>query len=178
MKFKTKEMNFWINMTEKEKIEKSTAEKFIVVYNEKFKTAFAVVKEQSDHPDIVCEEKSGNRLKLEITLTEDRDNDIKALLGRSEHKNIEYVRKHGMSSASALSGNVMNRAYSRILGKMSKDYGINVALVVRDVSPLEWDWNMCLSELTRKLENIRNPFDKGVWIFTTPQNQNKIFRVL
>ena len=164
-------------MTEKEKIEKATAEKFIVVYNGKFKTTFEV-KKQSDYPDIICEDKSVNQLNLEITLTEDRDNDIKALLGRSEHKSIEYVRENGTGPSSMLSGNVVDHARNRILGKMSKDYGKNTALVVRDVSPLEWDWNMCLLEFTKKLEKIHNPFDKGVWIFTTSQNQNKIFRVL
>ena len=164
-------------MTEKERIEKATAGEFIQAYNEKFNTFFAV-KELSDHPDIICEDKGGNQLKLEITLTEDQDNDIKALLGRSEHKNIEYVKKHGMGPVSVFQGNVMEHAYNRILAKMSKDYGVNVALVVRDVSPLQWDWNVCISELTKKLENVSNPFDKGVWILTTSQNQNKIFRVL
>jgi len=83
-----------------------------------------------------------------------------------------------MGQASALSGNVMEHAYNRILVKMYKDYGTNVALVIRDVSRLEWDWNTCLSELTTKLKGISNPFDKGVWILTTSQNQNRIFRVL
>lgn len=164
-------------MTEKEKIEKFTAEKFIGAYNKKFKTSF-FIKEQSDYPDIICEDKSGSQLNLEITLTEDQDNDIKALLGRSEHRSLEYVKKHGMGQASALSSNVMDNAYKRISIKMSKNYGINVVLVVRDVSPLEWNWNMCLSELTKKLKDITNPFDKGIWILTTSQNQNKIFCVL
>lgn len=164
-------------MTEKKKIEKATAEKFIEAYNTNFKTSF-VVKEQSDHPDIICEDRGGNQLKLEITLTEDKDKDIKALLGRSEHKSLEYLKEHGMGPVSVLSGNVMEHAYHRILGKMSKDYGINVALVVRDVSPLEWDWNMCIPEIAKKLKDIPNPFNEGVWILTTSQNQNKIFRVL
>lgn len=164
-------------MTEKEKIEKSTAEEFIAVYNKNFKTTFAV-KKHSDHPDIICEDKNGNQLKLEITLTEDQDNDIKALLGRSEHKDIEYVKKHGMGPASALSGNVMEHAYNRILKKMSKNYGTNVALVVRDTSPLDWDWNLCISKLTEKLKNVSNPFDKGVWILLIAQDGSKIFRVL
>ena len=72
-------------MTEKEKIEKATAEKFLAAYNANSNTAFEI-KEQSDSPDIVCEDKDGNQLKLEITLTEDQDNDIKALLGRSERQ--------------------------------------------------------------------------------------------
>lgn len=164
-------------MTEKEQIEKVTADKFIEAYNTKFNTSF-VVKKQSDHPDILCEDKSGSQLNLEITLTEDQDKDIKALLGRSEHKSLEHARQYRTGPESALSGNVMEHAYHRIIEKMSKDYGTNVALVVRDVSPLEWDWNICIPELVKKLKDIPNPFDKGIWILTLSPNQNKIFRIL
>lgn len=164
-------------MTEKEKIEKFTAGEFLTAYNANLNTSFAI-KEHSDHPDITCEDKNGSQLKLEITLTEDQDNDIKALLGRSEHKDVEYVKKHGMGPASSLSGNVMEHAYNRILLKMSKNYGTNVALVVRDISPLEWNWDMCIAELSEKLKNVSNPFNKGVWILTTTRSGSKIFRVL
>lgn len=163
--------------TEKGKIEKASAEKFLLAYNTYSKTAFEI-KALSDSPDIVCEDKNGNQLKLEITLTEDQDNDIKASLGRSEHRSIEYIRKNGMGPASALSGNVMDNAYNRILEKMSKDYGVGVALVVRDVSPLEWDWNICIRQLSEKLKNVSNPFDKGVWVLTTTRSGSKIFCVL
>ncbi|MBI1755209.1 hypothetical protein HYR65_02910 [Candidatus Azambacteria bacterium] len=166
-----------ITINEKEKIEKFTAEKFIEAYNARFNTTFAI-KEHSDKPDFICKDKNGVEMKLETTLTEDQDNDIRALLGRSEHKNFEYVRKHGMNPASALLGNVMKHAYNRISEKMLKNYGKNVALVLRDASPLEWDWDICLPELKKKLESNSNPFDKGVWILTISQNQNKIFQVL
>ena len=72
----------------------------------------------------------------------------------------------------------MDYAYRRIIGKVSKNYGANVALVVRDVSPLEWDWNICIPELAKKLKDVSNPFDKGIWILTSSSNQNKIFRIL
>jgi len=163
-------------MTEKQQIEKSTAEKFIKLYNTENSTFFEI-KELSDHPDIVCEDSVGNQLKLEITLTEDRNGDIQALLGRSEHKSLEHAKQHGMGPASAFSGNVIEHAYHRIFAKMSKNYGTNVALVVRDVSPLGWDWNAEKLKLARKLKNVSNPFDKGIWIFTSSQ-QDKIFRVL
>jgi len=163
-------------MTEKQQIEKSSAEKFITLYNKKLNTSFEV-KKLSDSPDIICEDLVGNQLKLEITLTEDRDGDIKALLGRSEHKSLEHARQHGMGPASALLGNVAEHVYHRILAKMSKDYGTDVALVVRDVSPLGWDWDIEKSKLTRKLEGASNPFDKGIWILTSSQ-QDEVFRVL
>ena len=45
-------------MTEKKQIEKATAEKFIEAYNTNFNTSF-VVKEQSENPDIICEDQRG-----------------------------------------------------------------------------------------------------------------------
>lgn len=160
-------------MTEKKRVEKATAEKFIEMYNKKFSTFFVVKKQLNPpNPDIFCEDKGGSQLNLEITLTEDQDGDIKALLGRSEHKN------HIGGSISSFPGNVMEHACRRIIKKMSNDYGMNVALVVRDVSPLEWDWNMHTSEFVKKLKGISSPFDKGIWILTTSQNQNKIFKIL
>ena len=159
-------------MTEKEKIEKVTAEKFLKLYNNKFNTMY-IIKEISDHPDVLCEDLSGNKLSLEITLTEDCGNDIKALLGRSEHKDLAYVKEHGMGTARDFV-NVSKNALQRIREKMRKDYGANVALVVRDVSPLDWDWN---DVLDKKLDDIKNPFEKGIWILTCG-NPNKIYQIL
>ncbi len=163
-------------MTEKGKIEKATAEYFIKQYNLKFQTSFKI-NELSDKPDILCVDNAGNNLNLEITLTEDNDGDIKALLGRSEHKSLEHVRQHGMGPASTLSSNVAEHAYHRILAKISKNYGANTALVVRDVSPLGWDWDTEKSKLAKKFENIFNPFDKGIWILTTSSG-TKIYKIL
>jgi len=163
-------------MTEKQQIEKNTAEKFIKLYNIEMGTFFKI-KKLSDYPDIICEDLSGNQLNLEITLTEDKKGDIKTLLGRSNHKTLEYLRGNGMGQASCLSGNVLEQAYHSIYNKRLKDYGINTALVVRDVSPIGWDWNFCVKSLTSRLENIQNPFDKGIWIITLSV-QEKIFRIL
>ena len=110
-------------------------------------------------------------------LTEDNEKDIKALLGRSEHKSLEYARKYGMGKASSLFGNVLEQAYHKIYKKMSKDYGTNVALVIRDVSPIGWDWDFCIKNLINRLKDIHNPFHKGIWILTSYQ-QDKTFRVL
>jgi hypothetical protein len=162
-------------MNEKEKIEKVTAEKFIKLYNDKFSTSYSI-KESSDNPDILCEDLDGTNLSLEITLTEDRDYDIKSLLGRSEHRDLAYVKKHGMGPASALSDNVLEKAHQAIIKKMYKDYGKNVALIIRDVSPVGWDWNDAIVSLASKLTDIKNPFDKGIWLITC-HNQNRIYRV-
>ncbi len=159
-------------MTGKEKIEKYTAEHFIKQYNLKYKTSFTVNK-LSDNPDILCSDNAGRKLNLEITLTEDNYGDIKALLGRSEHKSIAYMNDIG----SALSGNVYEQVFESINKKMLKDYGSNTALVVRDTSPIGWDWNLEVVKLRSKLIDMKNPFDKGVWILTTLPNI-KIYKIL
>ncbi len=163
-------------MTEKQQIERLTAEYFITQYNLEFKTSFAI-KELSDNPDVLCADSTGKNLKLEITLTEDNDGDIKALLGRSEHKSLEYVKQYGMGSASALSRNVAEHAHNRISEKMYKDYGTNVALVVRDTSPLGWNWDLEKAKLAQRLKNIPNPFDMGIWILTSSLD-TKIYKIL
>lgn len=71
---------------------------------------------------------------FEITLTEDRPNDIKAALGRSDHRSPEIFHKEH-PRASSLQGNVVCMITSRISAKLKKDYGPNTALVIRDSSP-------------------------------------------
>jgi hypothetical protein len=65
---------------------------------------------------------------------------------------------------------------SRIQSKLSKDYGSNAALVVRDSSPLDWDWNLVTDQIKNMLNLKRNPFDKGIWIIS--YSKDKIFRIL
>ena len=160
-------------MTEKEKIEKATAEKFLEIYNQKFDSSFKI-KKLSDSPDIICVDQNGKKFNLEITMTEDRDGDIKALLGRSNHKDLEYVRIHGMGPASELSGNVFDNVCERILKKMNKDYGSSVALVVRDTSGVEWDWNLEINKIKGRISNHKNPFDLGIWILS----EKKIYKII
>ncbi len=164
-------------MNEKKQIEKATAEKYIELYNRKYDTTFKI-KEWSDNPDVICENQTGDKLNLEITLTENNDGDIQALLGRSEHKSLKHAKEHGMGQASSLSGNVSEQAYNRIHEKMMKDYGVNVALVVRDTSPLDWNWNSEIKKLALRLKGVKNPFDKGIWILSPSQSQSKLFRVI
>ena len=80
-------------MNEKEAIEKATADAFIKLYNSEMGTSFSIV-EYSDAPDICCQDLKGNRFNFEITLTEDRPKDIQALLGRSNHRSLEALKKH------------------------------------------------------------------------------------
>jgi hypothetical protein len=172
-------------LNEKEAIEKATADAFIKLYNSEMGTSFSIA-EYSDAPDIRCQDIEGNIFNFEITLTEDRQGDIQALLGRSEDKDIESIRIHlakvkaGKASIferiSCLQDDVTVIVISRIESKLKKDYGNNVALVIRDTSPLDWDWDMVIDQIKSQLDLERNPFDKGIWIITS--QKDKIYRIL
>ena len=172
-------------MTEKEAIELETAEKFTELYNSQMGTSFSIIK-HSDAPDFYCQDKEGTELKIEITLTEDRPGDIQALLGRSDARSPEALKRHNeavergeesiFESVSCLQGNVSQMAKNRIQPKLDKDYGSNTALVVRDVSPLGWSWETVLDEIASSLDLRNNPFDKGIWLIAF--SSNKIFRIV
>jgi len=172
-------------LSEKEKIEKAIADAFIELYNADYDTTY-VIKEYSDAPDIRCQDGKGNIFNLEITLTEDRPSDIPALLGRSDHKNLETLKSHLdkvktgsasiFDSVSCLSGNVLETLIQRILAKSNKDYGNNVALVVRDSSPVGWDWENIIPDIRHGLKGHNLPFDKGVWLIS--YDKNRIVRLV
>ena len=172
-------------MNEKKAIEKATADAFIKLYNSEMGTSFSIV-EYSDSPDIRCKDPEGNTFNLEITLTEDRPKDIQAALGRSGHRSLEALKKHlaevkagkanPLERVSCLQGNVAEMIVSRIQPKLEKDYGPNAALVVRDSSPLDWDWDLVVDQINNMLNLVRNPFDKGIWIIS--YLKDKIFRLL
>ena len=162
-------------LDEKKSIERATAEAFIFLYNCRMATTFAIV-EYSDAPDVRCRDVEGNLLNLEITLTEDRSGDIQSALGRSDARSVEELRKHLadvkagkaniLDRVSCLQGNVVEVLQDRICSKLQKDYGPNTALVVRDASPLGWDWESVVDRLRDSLDLTRNPFDEGIWIVT------------
>jgi hypothetical protein len=172
------------NLTEKEQIEKATAEAFIPLYNKLMRASFKIV-EHSDAPDFRCVDSQNNELKLEITLTEDRPKDIAALCGRSDHRSLESLKEHlrkvkegkahPLQRVSCLSGNVMAMAVDRIKKKMNKDYGKNTALVVGDTSGCNWDWDMEIEGIGNSLDLSRNPYDKGIWIIS--KDKTNIFRI-
>lgn len=172
-------------MNEKEAIEKMTADAFVGLYNCEMGTSFSIV-EYSDAPDIRCKDTKGKIFNFEITLTEDRPKDIQAALGRSNHRNIEALKQHlaevslgkanPLERVSCLQGNVTYMIVDRILPKLLKDYGTNVALVVQDSSPVFWDWDSVMDQIKGMLRLQRNPFDKGIWIISFCRD--KIFRIV
>ena len=170
-------------MNEKQQIEQSTAEGFLGIFNARFGTDFKIVN-LGDAPDVRCQDSRGNELNLEITLTEDLPRDIQAALGRSNHRSIEVLRKHNKKVAegkaeprfSSLSENVLDRVLERIKGKVLNRYGANSALVVCDISGVDWDWDLAIQELVEKLDLKRNPFDKGIWIVN--RSKTKLYAVI
>lgn len=177
--------NGGIILNEKEAIEKATADAFVELYNSETGSFFSII-EYSDAPDIRCQDPEGNKFSFEITLTEDRPKDIQAILGRSDHKSLNSLKKHledvkagkanPFEKASFQEGNVIEMIVSRINPKLKKDYGSNVALVVRDVSPLDWDWDIVINQIKAKINLERNPFDKGIWIIT--YSKDRIYKIL
>jgi len=172
-------------LNEKEAIEKVTANAFVDLYNHEMGTSFSIA-EYSDAPDIRCRDIKGNIFNLEITLTEDREKDIAAALGRSDHRSIELLRKHlvegkvgkanSLERVNCLQGNVTDMIVDRILPKLKKDYGSNAALVIRDTSPVCWDWELVIDDIRQMLASQRNPFDKGIWIISF--RKDKIYRII
>jgi hypothetical protein len=172
-------------LNEKEAIERATADAFVELYNREMGTSYSIV-EYSDAPDIRCKDPEGNAFNFEITLTEDRPKDIQAALGRSNHRSIDALRQHladvragkanPLERVSCLQGNVVNMIADRILPKLQKDYGSSVALVIRDSSPLCWDWDLVVDQLKRMLNLQRNPLDKGIWIISF--RKDRIFRII
>ncbi|MDZ7736634.1 MAG: hypothetical protein U5P41_11430 [Gammaproteobacteria bacterium] len=164
-------------------IEKATAEGFLHLYNRHFRTTFEI-KELSDTPDVRCGDTEGNELNIEVTLTQDRDKDIQALLGRSEHKSIKSLEEHNQRVAegketpmfSSLFGNVCENAATKINNKLLMRYGQNTALVARDSSGCDWEWNEVTEELKGKLKLNSNPFDKGIWILNF--SKSKLYQIV
>ena len=172
------------NLSEKKEIELSTTERFLKLYNSEMNSSYQIT-EHSDAPDFICHDNTGNELRLEITLTEDRPKDIQALLGRSNARSHEERKRHLeavkrgeesiFESVSCLQGNVSYMAMSRIQPKLNKDYGPNTALVVRDTSGVSWDWDSAIEGLLASLDLSNNPFDKGIWLISF--TRERIFRI-
>lgn len=165
-------------MSEKQAIEKATAEGFLNLYNKLRCTDFQIT-EMSDAPDVRCIDSLGNALNLEITMTEDRPGDIKAILGRSNDRSPEALRIHlarvvrgeERPHFSSLSDEVSDQLVERLQSKMKNDYGSNVALVVRDTSGVDWDWNGVISVIHSQLDLTKNPFSEGIWVWSRAKDR-------
>ena len=171
--------------SETQAIELATAEGFLVLYNAEHNSAFRVVKVAGpgESPDVECEDSEGHELLLEITMTEDNSGDIQAALGRSEHKDIAPLREllqkvragEAQPPINRLSGNVKAILIQRLHDKFQMRYGSSVALVVRETTGVDWDWDFVLPEIREALLNDVNPFDQGVWLLS--RTKERLIRV-
>lgn len=169
-------------MNEKKRIEHGTAVGFLKLFNGKTGSNFKIT-ELGDAPDVKCQDSKGNQLNLEITLTEDRPRDIQAIMGRSNHLSVEALKEHNKNVAagkekprlSSLSGNALDHVVGRIKSKLMMSYGPSTALVVRDTSGVDWDWELVIKGIADRLKNERNPFDCGIWILNI--DKTKLYQV-
>jgi hypothetical protein len=173
-------------MTEVEEIEKVGIESFLPQYNHRMGTDYRAVRfaKKGEAPDAICRDSTGNHIQIEVTLTEDNPMDLPAQLGRSEHKSLDAVQRRmdrvklGLEPIwfSSLEGNVLEMAVSRITSKYDKRYGPRTLLLVRDTSPLNWDWSNVIDKLRSKVDLPSNPFDLGIWILNF--DKSNIFEIV
>ena len=162
-------------LTETQRIELSTAEGFLSLFNAKAGSNFEAVHVAGpdEVPDVIASDSSGRILGIEVTLTEDRPRDIAAILGRSNHKSIDALKAHlravsegkAQMEVNCLQGNVIEILRERIAKKLIKRYGANVALVIRETS-ISWDWELILPALRDYLDGQKVPFDQGIWLLS------------
>ena len=169
---------------EKQSIERSTAEGFLLIYNHQHGTDYRIEKVAGpgESPDVRCIDSRNDALLLEITLIEDNKDGIQAALGRSGHKSFnatrELLRKVREGKAempiNRLDGNVSEILIKRLRQKYRMRYGKNVALVVRETS-LAWDWDLVLPKIQDEFRNGPVPFDRGVWLLS--RSRERLIRV-
>lgn len=146
----------------KQAIEYDTAVAFLHLYNQALKTSYEII-ELSDIPDVICKDRLTNEeLYLEITLHEDRKGEIPFLLGQTKEKpkSRSSVRLTGRDEDEGLPALI-----EAVTKKLLKDYGRQVALVVRHMSSQSWDQDV--EQIKRLLGLQNNPFDRGIWVLTS-----------
>lgn len=172
-------------MNEKKLIEKSTVDAFLNLYNELNDSNYYVLK-HSDSPDFICKDSLLDKiLNIEITMTQDQDKDIQSLLGRSTDRNIDSIKEkiqkikngelHYMDAITSFNGNTLPMLFTTIEKKLKKDYGKSVLLVVRDTSPLKWDYSMYIEDISKQVSTMipssKKVFDDGIWLINSDLNQ-------
>ena len=161
-------------MNENEKIERGTAEKFLQLYNQQMATSYTIVC-HSDNPDFQCKDNAtGEQMGLEVTNLEDVSGDLKYILGRGQGQGVRCFNE-----------DTLERFRQRVAEKCRKDYGPNVALVLRQVAPLwsDVDWEMYREDFQVLIPaECKKIYSKGIWVLTwkeTPiRSENAIVRLM
>lgn len=143
--------------TVKQRIEKATVDAFVPLFNISQGQDYAVL-QYGDAPDAKCRNGSGQIMQVEITLTEDNPGDLAWSFGKPETRPPSYW--HG----NCLQRNVLDQLRRRLDAKILKRYGARTALVIRDSSSADWDWEYVADEIRCALKQRLNPYDMGIWI--------------
>jgi hypothetical protein len=172
-------------MNEKRAIEAGTLEAFLRFLSDSESASYRVV-EHGDAPDFVCRDDEGRILQVEIVTTEDRTGDMAALLGRSNSRSIEELKRHlaevrvghadPLDRVSQLDGNVVDSLIERLRAKLLKRFGQSTALVIRDTSGVDWDWDLVAPQIRAAIESVVNPYDRGVWVVN--RMCSRVFRIV
>lgn len=160
-------------LKEKQRIEKGTAEIFLNAYNNRLGCDFAIERlgdQGKGEPDVICKNpKTGEKLSLEVTCLEDVHGDTGYRLGRL----VKPISKSGLTGRS-FDFDTLPRIVDRIRVKCQKRFGAHVALVLRQVSGIPWDFDLELRKIRALIDLRNNPYDKGIWILSI---QREIFRI-
>lgn len=160
-------------LNEKQRIEKGTAEIFLMTYNNRFGCDFAIERpgdQGSGEPDVICKNtKTNETLSLEVTCLEDVHGDVGYRLGRLQ----KPISESGLPGRS-FDFDALPQIVERINNKSHKRFGKNVALVLRQVSGIPWDFDTEMGKVRALVDLRNNPYDKGIWILSI---QREIFRI-
>ena len=152
---------------EKRLIENATVNGFLKLYNLQKGDDFSVTT-HGDSPDFVCSNSAGRRFNVEVTTAYDADGDMQVLLGRASSRKVP--RSHRLRDF------VLENLLVTIRKKSMKRYGLNTALVIRQTSGVDWDWEMETEAIRSGLSGSTLPYDAGVWIVN--RTMTKIWRLL
>ena len=154
--------------TVKQRIEKATVDAFVPLFNISQGQDYAVL-QYGDAPDAKCRNSSGQVMQVEVTLTEDNPGDLAWSLGKTENRPPRYW------FGNCLQRNVLNQLLGRLDDKILKRYGKDTALVIRDSSGVDWDWEYVAEEIRSALRPRFNPYDMGIWILN--RTKSRLFRL-
>ncbi len=149
----------------KRKIEMCTGRAFLEMYN-KYKEENYLIAKHTDCPDLYCTNMKKEILNIEITLTQDDEKCIDCLLN---HKKVPKETNKVYRLDVGIKNNLVNRIRDKI--DKTKHYkDDNLALVVRDTSRLDWDWQ--LSGIYGDLSQVSalKYFNRGIWLINNDKN--------
>ena len=154
--------------SEKRRIEMATVDAFVSLFNASQRQDYAIL-QYGDAPDARCQNGSGQTMQVEVTLTEDNPGDSAWSLGKHDK------RPNRTPPGNCLQLNVLDQLLKRVDAKILKRYGTGTALVIRDSSGVDWDWEYVADEIRSALKQRPNPYDMGIWILN--RAKSRLFRL-